>query len=108
LVIRYVEWLIGHRFETIAPVNTVRHIRCPVVLVHGSHDQAVPIGDARRIHGNRGPARVRLIEIPGAGHDSVDRIERHVGELIAFLDDVCSVRTCPPAEGVPQAARQPP
>jgi alpha-beta hydrolase superfamily lysophospholipase len=89
LVIRYVEWLIGYRFETIAPVNTARQIRCPVLLVHGCDDRAVPIEDARRIEANRGAARVRLMEIPGAGHDSVDRIECHVGELIAFLDQSC-------------------
>jgi pimeloyl-ACP methyl ester carboxylesterase len=87
LVIRYVEWLIGYRFETIAPVNTLRHIRCPVLLVHGSHDRAVPIEDARRIEANRGAARVRLVEIPGAGHGSTEQIERYAPRLLAFLDE---------------------
>ncbi len=87
LVVRYVEWLIGHRFETIAPVNTVRRIACPVLLVHGSHDRAVPIEDARRIEANRGGARVRLVEIPGAGHGSTEQIERHAPRLLAFLDE---------------------
>ncbi|MFO8044381.1 MAG: alpha/beta fold hydrolase, partial [Halomonas sp.] len=34
-VLRYVEWVIGHRFDAIAPVNTLPKVRCPVLLVHG-------------------------------------------------------------------------
>jgi hypothetical protein len=29
---------------------------------------------------------VHLLEIDGADHDSVDRIEDHVGELLGFLE----------------------
>lgn len=87
LVIGYVEWLIGHRFAAIAPVNTVRQVACPVLLVHGSEDRTVPLEDARHILANAGPARVRLLEIAGAGHDSTDPIEQHVGALLHFLEE---------------------
>jgi uncharacterized protein len=91
LIIRYVEWLIGHRFETIAPMNTVTRITCPVLLVHGSDDRVVPLEDARSIHKRCRDPQTRLLEIDGAGHDSADRIEEHIGELLAFLDDHCTV-----------------
>lgn len=68
LVIRYGEWVIGHRFDVIAPINTVRHIDCPILLIHGQDDRIVPVADAR--------------------HDSVDRIDRHIPELLDFLDGV--------------------
>jgi len=42
LVIRYVEWVIGHRFEAIAPVNTVCRITCPLLLVHGRETRPCP------------------------------------------------------------------
>jgi uncharacterized protein len=90
LIIRYVEWLIGHRFDTIAPMNTVGRITCPVLLVHGREDRVVPIEDARCILASREAPEVRLLEIDGAGHDSVDQIERHVGELLGFLDEHCA------------------
>ncbi len=90
LVIRYVEWVIGDRFETIAPINTVRQIVCPILLVHGQDDRTVPVDDGRRILANcRVSSQARLLEIEGAGHDSVDKIEHHVRELLGFLDGVC-------------------
>jgi pimeloyl-ACP methyl ester carboxylesterase len=92
LVIRYVEWVIGRRFEAIAPVNTVCWITCPVLLVHGREDQTVPVEDARRIAARCRAPNVRLLEIAGAGHDSTDQIERHAGELLRFLDDSWAAR----------------
>lgn len=86
---RYVEWLIGHRFASIAPVNTIRRVPCPVLLVHGGADRTVPIDDARCIAAAGDPSRVRLLEIDGAGHDSVDRIEQHAGALLDFLEPIC-------------------
>lgn len=93
LVIRYVEWVIGQRFETIAPVNSVRHIPCPILLVHGTDDQTVPITDARRILANARKPSVRLLEVDDAGHDSVDKIEAHASELLSFLAEHCTQAT---------------
>jgi pimeloyl-ACP methyl ester carboxylesterase len=83
---RYVEWVIGERFATIAPVNSIRRVPCPVLLVHGDQDRTVPIEDARRIAAAADPARVRLLVIAGADHDSVDKIEAHSNELLGFLE----------------------
>ena len=82
---RYVEWVIGYRFTTIAPVNSIRRVPCPVLLVHGDQDLTVPIEDAKRIAAAADRARVRLFVIAGAGHDSVDKIEAHAAELLEFL-----------------------
>jgi pimeloyl-ACP methyl ester carboxylesterase len=87
LVARYVEWVIGYRFEAIAPLNTLCQIACPVLLVHGTDDQTVPIDDARRILANGRAPQVQLLEIADAGHDSTDQIERYTGALLRFLDE---------------------
>lgn len=42
---------------------------CPVVLVHGSDDEAVPVQTARDYAAGR--AGVRLLELPGTGHFDV-------------------------------------
>ena len=85
LVRRYVEWLIGYDFASIAPVNTIRHARCPVLLVHGTRDRRVPIMDARRIAAAADPTKVTLFEVAGADHDSVDLVEVHSDRLVHFL-----------------------
>lgn len=84
-VLRYVEWVIGHRYDDIAPINTVRHVACPVLLVHGEADDTVPATDALAIRGSAGPDAVGLLLIDAAGHNSVDMIERHANRLLAFL-----------------------
>ncbi|WP_295388760.1 alpha/beta fold hydrolase [uncultured Thiodictyon sp.] len=92
LVCRYVEWVIGYRFAAIAPMNTVRSIACPILLVHGTADRTVAVDDAHLILTNCPAPHARLLEIDGAGHDSVDRIEQHVGELLGFLEQHCPAR----------------
>jgi len=85
-VARYVEWLIGYRFDAIAPVNTIRRVRCPVLLVHGTADRTVPLSDAHRIYRNRTNERVRFLAIPDADHGSTERVEQHADALLVFLD----------------------
>lgn len=89
LVLRYVEWVIGYPFATIAPVNTVSRLTCPVLLVHGVEDQTVPVIDVRLILANCRDSQARLLEIEGAGHESVDKIEPHIGQLLGFLAGIC-------------------
>ena len=38
LILWYVQRTIGHRFNDIAPCHTIRQIRCPVLIAHGSDD----------------------------------------------------------------------
>ncbi|MBI2306869.1 MAG: alpha/beta fold hydrolase [Rhodocyclales bacterium] len=47
--LRYVERVIGHRFDAIAPEHTIRRVSCPVLLVHGSEDRTVPPADAHHL-----------------------------------------------------------
>jgi len=85
LVLRYVQRTIGHRFSDIAPRNTIRQIRCPVLLVHGSDDATVPVEDVMAIYARRPDDQVRLLILAG-DHNSSREAERHAGELIDFLD----------------------
>ncbi len=85
VVLRYVEWIIGHSYASIAPLNTVCDITVPTLLVHGKNDSTVPIEDARAIMANCTMPHLKLIEIEGAGHNSIDKVEQHSTELINFL-----------------------
>ncbi|MEB8434385.1 alpha/beta fold hydrolase [Cocleimonas sp. KMM 6892] len=85
LVMRYVEWVIGHRFATFAPLATVCKINCPILIVHGKEDTTIPVEDARAIIEHCPEPHLSLLEIEDAKHDSVEKIELHCEKLINFL-----------------------
>lgn len=68
LVNRYIEAVIGTRFDPIAPRATLAQARCPVLLLHGRQDSTVPLADARALMQRRGAARATLLELDG-GHE---------------------------------------
>jgi pimeloyl-ACP methyl ester carboxylesterase len=84
LLLRYVEWVIGHRFDDIAPVNTVRRVTCPALLVHGAEDTTVPVAEAHAIHAARAGDHVRLTVVAGS-HDDYTDLDRELPALVNFL-----------------------
>ncbi|MCL7941687.1 lysophospholipase [Halomonas sp. ATCH28] len=95
-VLRYVEHVIGHRFDAIAPVTTLPRVRCPVLLVHGRDDVVIPPSDAEWLLASRGdtPAELRLL--PG-DHDLSQHIDEELPELLAFLETVWVAATPQPS-----------
>ncbi len=72
------EWLNG--FRLVSPINYVAGISPrPLLLVHGSRDETVAVGDAYRLYDNAGEPK-RLVIVDGAGH----RL-RHSGEAMAIV-----------------------
>lgn len=88
LINRYVERVIGERFDTIAPVATLCRISCPVLLAHGRQDETVPLEEAHRIHRQCGLANVTLLELEGT-HEAFTDMELAMRQLCAFLDRAC-------------------
>ena len=70
-----------------APVVRIRSVHCPILLIHGTADEAIPIDDTRAIFQTALAAGrdVTLCEIPDAGHASVEKIETHSDVLSQFL-----------------------
>ncbi len=86
LIMNYIQCVIGYRFEEIAPMNRIRYVQCPVLLAHGTEDTVVPISDMHLIQQNAPKENlVQLIEVEGAGHDSVDRFQKHASDLIDWI-----------------------
>jgi uncharacterized protein len=50
-----------------SPVEAMRSVRTPVLLIHGMEDRNIPINHSREIHAAN-PAISQLWEVPGAGH----------------------------------------
>jgi pimeloyl-ACP methyl ester carboxylesterase len=85
LILRYVEWIIGYRYEKIAPINTACRVECPVLLVHGERDATIPVSDALAIKAHCKDKAVRILLIEDAGHNSARKVEEYGEQLIAFL-----------------------
>lgn len=83
-VLRYVERVIGHRFEAIAPENTLAKIGCPVLLAHGRDDTVIPLSDAERLHAHRGNTAAELRLLPG-DHGLSQHIDDEMPQLLTFL-----------------------
>jgi len=86
MVLGYVQWKIGHSFDDIAPMNTICHITCPVLLSHGDVDQVIPYSDLERIAENCGGDHVTTMAIEGADHYTVEKIEAHGRDILRFLE----------------------
>jgi len=85
-ILHYVQWVIGHTFDAIAPLHTIAKVACPVLLVHGVADQMVPLSDAEALQARRAGLPGYLMRVTGS-HDSYDEIDERLPELIRFLDE---------------------
>ena len=83
-VLRHVQRVIGARFDDFAPLTSMRQIRCPVLLVHGTNDKVVPFEDARCLQAASLQGTVQCLRVAG-GHDPSQAIEEHFPQLIEFL-----------------------
>ncbi len=84
-ILAYVQRVIGHRFDAIAPCNTIARVTCPVLIVHGLSDDTVPVAEAQQIYAARASDAVELLLVPGS-HDDYGDIGRQIGALQDFLD----------------------
>jgi pimeloyl-ACP methyl ester carboxylesterase len=84
LVNRYIEHVIGHRFDEIAPISRIGLIACPVLLVHGSRDNIVPLDCAVRLRD--AAAKATLLEVAGSheSFDDTDTLYRQVNQWLCY------------------------
>jgi pimeloyl-ACP methyl ester carboxylesterase len=81
-ILEHVQEVIGERFDHIAPEHQLAHVECPVLLVHGQHDQTVPLSDAHRLHALLG--RGELLVVQG-DHDLRLSLAPHADQLVRFF-----------------------
>ncbi|MGD9786618.1 MAG: alpha/beta hydrolase [Sulfuricellaceae bacterium] len=83
-ILRHVEKTIGVPFDAIAPLHTIRRVKCPVLLVHGEEDETVPVGEALALR--EAGENATLYLLPGGGHDPAGEIDSHGAAVTEFLE----------------------
>lgn len=82
--LRYVEGVIGHRYDDFAPVRSINGIHCPILLAHGELDTTVPVSDAHLLQA-AAPPGTELVVVPGAGHDDLEALQTVADRILVFL-----------------------
>ena len=83
-VLGYVERVIGHQFDDIAPIQSIMGIRCPILIVHGEEDEVIPIDDVYTLISKTDKVLLKILE---GGHDLTPSIIEHGDELLHFLEN---------------------
>jgi pimeloyl-ACP methyl ester carboxylesterase len=81
-ILEHVQAVIGERFDHIAPQHRLPDIDCPVLLVHGSRDQTVPLSDARRLQSSLRRGELLVVE---GDHDLREALVPHAGHIVRFF-----------------------
>jgi pimeloyl-ACP methyl ester carboxylesterase len=84
LILGAIQRVIGYRFDAFAPRHRIAMVSRPVMLVHGSADQVVPIDNLDELAAAHPDAEVLVV--PGAGHTDLEPFEHHVANITDFLD----------------------
>ena len=90
LIINYVQWVIGYDLDEIAPLNSIKVIQqynpeLPLLLIHGTEDQTIPIEDHESLCVHNYP-KSHCLQIEEADHDSIDEIEKNFPKLLEFIN----------------------
>jgi hypothetical protein len=106
-VVTWIPIIPGDKFHTL---DDLRHVRCPVLIMHGKRDGIVPFWHGRRLAAYA-PEPKCTLWVPAAGHnnlaavagDTYDNALRAFARLIAHTQTTMSACTAPTP---PQCARR--
>lgn len=85
MVMAHVQWVIGARFDDIAPLRSVSRLRCPVLLVHGMDDEVVPVADAHLLLAAAPIGLAELVLLTGH-HNLTLALEAEQHQLVNFFE----------------------
>lgn len=89
--------LAGVSLTSPRPIDLAPRIDAPTLVLHGADDALIPLADARRL-ARAFPRPATLIEVPGAGHNSVVDVggAALLERIAGFLDDAVAGRATGP------------
>lgn len=70
LLIRYIEYKIGQKFDTFAPSEVISRSKANMLIVHGSLDKVVPVTQAEQLAARADKSLVQLWVMEGINHSN--------------------------------------
>jgi len=81
----YIEFRIGEHFTNITPVHTIRRIKCPVLLVHGTEDAVVDYGDVHKLKEAADNPAAEVYSMQDCTHSSLLKNDALPQKILDFL-----------------------
>lgn len=85
ILLRYLEFLVGFKFNEIAPEKHIQHTDAKILLIHGTDDLTIPISHAKRLINDSKKDNVELWEIENRGHSDCHKEEGYWNKINQFL-----------------------
>jgi len=83
VVIKGVERTIGKSLDLIAPRQRIEHVTVPLMLVHGTADDIVPVADSQELH--EALPSTELLIVPGGGHSDLEPFQPYFPQVVDFI-----------------------
>lgn len=79
----------GAKISEAAPIQAVKHIKVPVLFIHGDADKLIPISMMKELYENC-PASKEILVMEGAGHGDAMKQDKEVywGSIFNFLSGI--------------------
>lgn len=86
-LLAYMRWRYGLDFDAIAPLNNIPKSNADFLLIHGGHDETVPLEQAQALSAAGKPAKTRLWIVPEKGHSDCNAHPLFWENVGAFLQE---------------------
>ncbi len=83
-ILRYVQKVIGYSFDNIAPIRSINKLRCPVLILHGEHDQTVPMSEAQALY-QAAPFGLGQLRVSQGDHEGFADMAAEAQAVVRFL-----------------------
>lgn len=80
----HVEAVLGCTLDSFAPERRIAAVKCPLLLLHGTADEVVPVAHFHRLCRAAGP-QVETCLVEGANHESLKRAPEALERIWSFL-----------------------
>ena len=89
----YMHWRFGLDFNAIAPVKNITQSNADFLLIHGDHDETIPLEQAQALCAAGKPEKTRLWIVPDKGHSDCNSHPQFWEKVGAFLQETLPVDT---------------